>query len=306
MAVVRPSRPGGALQSPWRDRRGGLAPLKAVTLVLTVIPAVWLAAMLATGSLGPLPFGFVLYQTGLWSLWLLLASLAVTPVRVIFRWTGAIALRRMLGVAGLAYTLAHIVVYFTDRWPIGRFTAELMRRPTIGVAIAATAGLLVLGATSYDGAIRALGSRAWNQLHNLAYPAIGLAILHFAMSPFSVSGPPFFMVGMFIWLMAWRFLYRAQRGADPVALTVLSLGAGVAAFLFTVGWLVLYQGRPALGQADVAFTLGGGLAPEWQVVLTGLAVALLAACLRGEAGLSRGAVAATAAALDLPLAPERR
>ena len=191
-------------------------------------------------------------------------------------------LRRMLGVAGLVYSLAHTVIYFTDRWPIGRFTSELMRRPTIGVAVAATIGLLLLGLTSFDGAIRALGGRAWNRLHDLAYPAIGLAIVHYAMSPFSVSGPPYLMAGIFFWLMAWRVLQGLRRGTDPLALIGLAVASGGFAMAFAIAWLALYQGRPAPGQARLAFKLAGGLAPEWQVLLIGLAVAGPSGAFRGR------------------------
>jgi sulfoxide reductase heme-binding subunit YedZ len=285
-----------AAQAPWHDRRGRFSLLKATTLALCFVPAIWLAWMLASHSLGPLPFGFVLYQTGLWSLWLLLACLAVTPVRAIFGWTGAVALRRMLGVAGLAYTLAHLIIYFTDRWPIAKFTAELGRRPTIGIALVATLGLLLLGLTSFDDAIRAMGVKAWNQLHNLVYPAVGLAILHFAMSPFSVSGVPYVIVGAFIWLMGWRVLRRLRLARSAPALTALAAATSVATFAFTLFWLVGYQHRPLVGEFRLAFDLGGGLSPAWQILLLGLAVPLLDASLTGRRAEQKAAATVSVAA----------
>ena len=144
------------------------------------------------------------------------------------------------------------------------------------MATLSTIGIFILGATSFDEAIRRMGSLAWTRLHYVVYPAIGLAILHFDMSPGSFGGPPLLMTGMFFWLMAWRVLPRYDVATRPLVLLALGLVTTLVSFAFEVGWLALYQGiRP---EKTIAFTFQtvDGLAPTWQLLILGVTVAMLA------------------------------
>jgi hypothetical protein len=101
------------------------------------------------------------------------------------------------------------------------------------------------------------------------------------------------MVGLFVWLMVWRVLNRFDRGREPLVLAALAIATSAFSFAFTIVWLAIYQRRPALPQVWLAFNLGPGLAPAWQVLVLGIAVALLAAVL-GTAHARRRPQAATA------------
>jgi sulfoxide reductase heme-binding subunit YedZ len=266
-----------ALQAPWRDRRGRFSVLKAVTFALLLMPGVWLAWLTATGGLTPRPFGFLIYNTGAWAMWFLLISLAVTPARHILNWRELITVRRMIGLAGFAYTLLHVVIYFAlDRNTWAFFVRDL-ERPTILIAIASTLGLLALAVTSFDAAVRRLGSRTWNWIHNLTYPAIGLAAVHFDMGPESVGGTPFVVTGLFFWLMGWRGLHRLGLGSEPLALLGLTLASASASFLFETVWLRGFRGFSGVGPAEELWQIGLGLAATWQVMLVGLAGTALCA-----------------------------
>jgi sulfoxide reductase heme-binding subunit YedZ len=54
--------------------------VKAAVFGLVFVPGIMLAAGLASGSLGPRPTEAMVHGTGLWTIRLLLASLAVTPL----------------------------------------------------------------------------------------------------------------------------------------------------------------------------------------------------------------------------------
>jgi methionine sulfoxide reductase heme-binding subunit len=266
------------LLSPVLDRRGRFSVLKGTTFALVVAPLLWIAYLMATGGLTPLPWVFSIYYTGIWALWFLLASLAVTPVRTIFGWGEFIAVRRTLGVAGLGYTVLHIFVYVgLDRFDGGFIVNEFATRPTVWVATYATVGMIALGVTSFDGAIRRLGAAAWNRLHYLAYPAIGLAVLHFDMSPGSFDGAPFLMMGIFFWLMAWRGLDRFNLATNAIVLTALAIVSGLFDFAFEVAWLALYQGIPAQKTVGFVFDIVGGFSPPGQMLAVGLSAAFLTA-----------------------------
>jgi sulfoxide reductase heme-binding subunit YedZ len=152
-----------------------------------------------------------------------------------------------------------------------------LQRLTIIVAVASTLGLLALAVTSFDAAIRRLGSRNWNRIHNLAYPAIGLAILHFDMGPESLGGTPFVITGLYFWVMGWRGLNRFGRGTDPRALLALAVATTALSFLFEASWIRYYRGFTEFGTAEEIWAIGLGLAATWQVLLVGLAAAALGA-----------------------------
>src|SRR5207249_389566 len=99
------------------------------------------------------------------------------PALTILRWPALIDVRRMIGVTALAYTVAHIIFYFGLRsWDFASIASESVTRLTLIVAWLSTVGLIVLGATSLDAAIRRMGARSWQRLHNLNYAITGLAV----------------------------------------------------------------------------------------------------------------------------------
>src|SRR4030081_1955279 len=110
------------------------------------------------------------YWLALWGAVMLLLALAITPALTIFRLNRLIIVRRMIGVTALAYTIAHIIIYFALRfWNFAFIANEMVTRISLIVATVSTIGLIALGATSLDGAIRRMGAKGWNQLHNTVY-----------------------------------------------------------------------------------------------------------------------------------------
>jgi sulfoxide reductase heme-binding subunit YedZ len=261
---------------PWQDRKRGFSGLKAGTFALMFAPAVWLDYQLATQQFGPAPVGGLTYWSGLWATALLLLALAMTPALTIFRWNRLIVVRRMLGVTGLAYTVAHIAIYFwLRRWNFAFIANEMMTRFSLIVATLSTIGLIALGATSLDAAIRRMGAQGWNQLHNTVYLLTGLALLHYLLSPGEFP-EQYLMSGMFFWLMVWRVLDRRRLGADASALVLLALASGLFTALFEAGWAWAYRGYEPLGTFAINFGLALGVPPAWQMLALGLVIAAAA------------------------------
>jgi sulfoxide reductase heme-binding subunit YedZ len=87
---------------PWQDRDQRLSWLKAGTLMLMFVPAIWLVYQIATEQFGPVPLGGMTYWSGLFATGLVTLALAITPVATIFGWARLIIIRRMIGVTALA------------------------------------------------------------------------------------------------------------------------------------------------------------------------------------------------------------
>jgi sulfoxide reductase heme-binding subunit YedZ len=269
------------LQAPLRDRRGRISPLKAATFAaVVVVPTFAILWPVVNDRAGGLPEILVVYTTGVWACWLFLLSLCITPARRIFNLPQLIAIRRMLGVSAVVYTVVHIIVFlYLIRLDGATFIKEYTR-PTIWVATASTVGFLVLAATSLDSAVSRMG-KWWNYVHSATYILTALGLGHFLLSRASTSGIPFLLAGVFFWLMAWRVLDWFKRGTSLPWLFGLAVAVPAFNFGFQVAWLYLYRGRSYTRTlaAETAFDYSlPVVGPAWlPLLIVGLTVPLLAA-----------------------------
>jgi sulfoxide reductase heme-binding subunit YedZ len=274
---------------PWQDRQRKFSWLKAGAFALVLLPAIRFAYQFATREYGYLPiaFGNMTYWSGVWATVILLLALAVTPAMHILRWHALVDVRRMIGVTALVYTVVHTVFFFGLRsWNFANIANETVTRLTLVVATLSTIGLIVLGATSLDAAIRRMGTRNWQRLHNTNYVISGLAILHVALAR-GTYPEQYLLTGIFVWLMAWRVLARYRLGADARALTLLAVGSCLFTALLEAGFL---WGRRSYDPVATLYNnfnpamLEIGLPAAWQVLGLGLMFALGALAVAATAG----------------------
>lgn len=260
---------------PWIDRAGRFSALRAVVLALVLAPAAWVAWQGTIGGLGPEPAKAGLKEIGLWAIRLLLVTLAVTPLGRILASPRVLSLRRMLGLATLAYGLLHLVLYAADQnFGLWRIASEIVLRFYLTIGFAALLGLAVLGWTSTDGWMRKLGAR-WKRLHGLVFGLAGLGVFHFFLQSKSQLWEAVLAAGFLAWLVIWRLLPRGWQ-AHPVALLLLAPLAGLAAAGLEYAWYALATNLPSsrilAANLDIAF----GLRPAVWVAVAGVAMPLLA------------------------------
>ena len=135
----------------------------------------------ATDDLGTNPIDFITDTLGDWTLRILLASLALTPLRIVTGHAAPIAFRRLLGLFAFAYAAMHfsvwVVLDFFFDW--AQMAGDIVKRPYITVGMTALLLLVPLATTSTAGMIKRLGARNWRRLHRLAYAAGILGVLHY-------------------------------------------------------------------------------------------------------------------------------
>ena len=265
---------------PWQDRKNKFSGLKASVFALLFAPGIWLVYQVATGEFGPVPLGGMTYWSGVWATALLLLALAITPALTITQLGQLIIVRRMIGVAALAYTIAHIIIYFALRfWNFASIAHEMATRLSLIVASIATIGLIALGATSVDAAVLRMGAKGWQQLHNTIYAITALALIHFLLSP-DAYPEQYLMSGMFFWLIGWRVMNRRGHGRDVSALAVLAVSASLFAASLEAGWLWAYHDFEPLGTLGNNLSLVLGVSPAWKVLGLGLLVVAVGAASR--------------------------
>jgi sulfoxide reductase heme-binding subunit YedZ len=156
-----------------------IAAIKSVVFVLALLPFARIA-WLIVNQVPVEPVEFVTHGTGDWALYLLCATLAITPLRRFTGWNWLIRLRRMLGLYTFFYALMHFLTFlWADHgFDFGAMWKDVLKRPFITVGFIAFVLLLPLAATSTNAMIKRLGRR-WAQLHRLIYLIAPLAILHY-------------------------------------------------------------------------------------------------------------------------------
>jgi sulfoxide reductase heme-binding subunit YedZ len=157
------------------------------------VPSAWPAL---TGNFSANPLEDATHKTGLWALRFLCLTLAVTPLRRLSGWNGAIRFRRMLGLFAFFYAVLHVLTYaILDRFmslavpdmqswaswtALGRsITGDIVERPYITVGFIAFVAMVPLAITSTAGMIRRLGGRRWQQLHRLIYVSAIAGVVHY-------------------------------------------------------------------------------------------------------------------------------
>ncbi|HMA40206.1 MAG TPA: protein-methionine-sulfoxide reductase heme-binding subunit MsrQ [Gemmatimonadales bacterium] len=135
--------------------------------------------------LGANPVEAIEHRTGDWTIWLLLSSLAVTPLRRLTGWNWLIRYRRTLGLLAFSYVCLHFLTYLVidQGFPIQGLTLtyvweDIVKRPYVTVGFTAFLLLIPIAWTSTKGWIRRLGRR-WTTLHQLVYVAAALGVLHY-------------------------------------------------------------------------------------------------------------------------------
>jgi sulfoxide reductase heme-binding subunit YedZ len=194
--------------------RGRVA-LKSVVWIVCLLPLAALVYRFWTGDLTANPISFVTHTLGDWTLRLLLASLALTPLRILFGWGWQMPLRRLLGLFAFAYVCLHFSVWlvldhFFDWREMG---ADIVKRPYITIGMLAFTLLVPLAATSTTGMIRRLGGTTWRRLHRLVYAAAVAACLHYIWLVKKVIVLPYVYAAILACLLAVRVWDAARRAA---------------------------------------------------------------------------------------------
>lgn len=181
--------------------------VKVLVHFICLVPFLGLIWQYRSGALAAQadPVNWLTHVTGDWALWLLLVSLAVTPLRRLHpRLSNLIRFRRMLGLYAFFYASLHLATYVllfsgydlptalagakTGRvgeiwrqwvavWP--GVLEDLKKRRFIQVGLFAWTVLLVLALTSPTIMLRKMGGKNWQRVHRWVYAAAAAACVHY-------------------------------------------------------------------------------------------------------------------------------
>ena len=195
------------------------APQVAIVL-LGVLPAAFLVSDFLNGHLSVNPIEDITHRTGEWTLYLLMTTLAVTPVRRWTGWNGLIRFRRTIGLLAFGYASLHFLTYavldqglFLQGDVLKYVGEDVMKRPYITVGFTAFVLLLPLALTSTKGWVRRLGGKRWNALHRVIYVAGALGVLHFLWLVKGEQLRPVYFGMLLIMLLVARLVAARRQSA---------------------------------------------------------------------------------------------
>ena len=173
---------------------------------------VWLVWLGATGGLGVEPINALERVLGETGLKLLIAGLAITPLR---RYAGInlIRLRRAIGLTAFLYVSVHLTVWLVlDVQSLARLWSEILKRPYITIGMLGFVLMIPLAVTSNNWFVRKLGP-VWRRLHRVTYVVAVLGALHFVMLAKGFQIEPLVFLALVAGLLALRFQKRTRRAA---------------------------------------------------------------------------------------------
>ena len=195
---------------------------KILVFLLCLVPLSRLAWRAWNQDLTANPIEYVTHFTGDWTIRLIVATLAVTPLRKLLRLPDLIRFRRMIGLFAFFYGSLHFLTWlgidkFFD-W--NEIVKDFTKRPFIMAGLVAFLSMLPLALTSTTGWIRRLGGRRWQMLHRLIYISAIAAVVHYYWLVKSDIRLPVLYGSLVALLLAYRIAAwaLARRRRTPAAI----------------------------------------------------------------------------------------
>ena len=192
-----------------------MTPLQIAAHIAALIPLVLLLCDFWQGNLGPDVIREATLRTGKTALVLLIASLACTPINILFGYKPVLMLRRPLGLYSFMYASIHFAIFIGVDYffNIELIWEALFEKRFALVGLATGTILLALALTSTLGWQRRL-KKNWKRLHRFVYLAGILAVLHFIWLVKQGVWEPYVWAGVVLLLLALRYKpikLRAQK-----------------------------------------------------------------------------------------------
>jgi sulfoxide reductase heme-binding subunit YedZ len=184
-----------------------------LVVVLSVLPALWIAWAAYDDRLGANPIREIVIRTGLWTLRFLALSLLVTPLRRLTGWTEIARQLRTLGLVTFTYACVHLLSYLglDQAFDWGDITHDVLKHRYTFVGMTTWLLLLPLALTSTKQSIRRLGGRRWNALHRLVYLAAITATIHYLWAVKKDTSRPLLYLLLFAALLGVRLAWWVGR-----------------------------------------------------------------------------------------------
>lgn len=153
---------------------------KIAVFLLALLPLIRIVAWAVLDKMGANPLEWMTRNTGSWAIYILLLTLAITPLRRISGWNWLQKFRRMLGLYAFFYASLHLTMYiwFDHFFEWETIWPDIIKRPFVLAGMVSWGTMLALAISSPQAVLRWMGGKRWQRLHQLMYVLVPVAVLH--------------------------------------------------------------------------------------------------------------------------------
>lgn len=198
--------------------------IKVLVFMLGLAPLAALGWYAWNSNLTANPIEFITRYTGDWTIRLIVATLAITPLRKLLGQPDLIRFRRMIGLYAFFYGVLHFATYiWLDKFfEWGEMWKDVFKRPFITAGFTAFLLMVPLALTSTKGWIRRMGGKRWQLLHRAVYFSGIAGVIHYYWLVKSDIRSPLLYGTLVAILLLWRIWLWAARRTKPAPTSPLA------------------------------------------------------------------------------------
>ena len=186
--------------------------LKVLIFTLSLLPIFFIIYQIITNQLGPEPIKDITHHTGKWTLYFIVITLAMTPLKKITKLNIWINYRRMFGLFIFFYASVHLMIYvgLDYRFDLTSIGNDIVKKKYIFIGFSAWLLLIPLVLTSNKWMIKILKDK-WKKLHRLIYLISLFGVIHYLwLVKRDLTEPLIFLIIILILLIfRLKFKYKS-------------------------------------------------------------------------------------------------
>ena len=183
--------------------------LKIIIFILSLAPIFFIIYQIINSQLGPEPIKDITHHTGKWTLYFIVITLAMTPLKNITKQNIWIKYRRMFGLFIFFYASVHLMTYvgLDYRFDLTDIGDDIIKKKYIFIGFSAWLLLIPLAITSNKRMVKILKSK-WKKLHRLIYLISLFGAIHYLWLVKRDLTEPLIFLLVIITLLAFRFKFK--------------------------------------------------------------------------------------------------
>jgi methionine sulfoxide reductase heme-binding subunit len=189
---------------------------KILLFLACLLPAIKLGYRMYS-RLIPLPVEVVTHTTGDWTIWFILITLSITPLRALLNQPLIVRFRRILGLYAFFYGCLHFSVWLwlDQDFDLHSMWGDILKRKFITLGMLGLLLMIPLAATSTAWAVRKMGFKNWQRLHRLIYFTALAGVIHYYWLVKSDVRLPLLYCAILAVLMIYRVIVWTRKKPQP-------------------------------------------------------------------------------------------
>ena len=185
--------------------------LKKIVFKLSLIPIFFIIYQIITDQLGPEPIKEITHHTGKWTLYFIVITLAMTPLKKITKLNIWINYRRMFGLFIFFYASVHLMTYvgLDYRFDLTSIGDDIIKKKYIFIGFSAWLLLIPLALTSNKWMMKFLKHK-WKKLHRLIYLISLFGAIHYLWLVKRDLTEPLIFLTIILILLAFRIKFKSN------------------------------------------------------------------------------------------------